>query len=96
MLVIGEKQYPLSAGVKLDPQALGATRAGRSGAPIADVTVNPSDTSILGLRNLSVTPWNVSLPAGQTLVIQKGRSVRLDDGVRINFGGVEGRVQAER
>jgi hypothetical protein len=100
VLIIAGKEYPMSPGTKLDPEALGAAGAARvlgaarGGAPFAEVTTNPSDAAILGLRNLSGAPWNVTLPTGQTVAIPEGRSVRLDDGVRIDFGGVEGRVQA--
>jgi pSer/pThr/pTyr-binding forkhead associated (FHA) protein len=96
-LVIGDVRHPLSAGMKLDARAIGANGAGRDGAlgePIAEVTTNPNDRSILGLRNLSGAPWKVTLPAGQTAVLETGRSVRLEDGVKIDFGAVEGRVQA--
>jgi hypothetical protein len=93
VLVIGEAQYPVAAGVKVEPQALGSAGAGRAGA-IAEVTANPNDAAVLGLRNLSGAPWNVALPTGQALVVEHGRSVRLDEGVRIDFGGVEGRIQA--
>jgi hypothetical protein len=94
VLIINGEQHRLVAGVKLEPSALGPSAAGQGPSPFADVTPNPADATILGLRNLSASPWKVTRSTGQTLVIEKGRSVRLDDGLRIDFGGVEGRVQA--
>jgi len=59
---------------------------------VAEVARNPNDPKILGLRNLSHTTWNVTLPNGNEHRIEKGRTVRLTADTVIDFGQASGRI----
>ncbi|MBM2812507.1 MAG: hypothetical protein HW416_3266, partial [Chloroflexi bacterium] len=93
LLVIGGVQHTVAPGMTIAAQELSGAGAGHVQATIAEVMPNPEDASIMGLRNLSGTPWTVTQPNGETVVIEDGRAVLLDDGVKIDFGGAEGSVQ---
>ncbi|MGQ0660775.1 protein kinase domain-containing protein [Sphingosinicella sp.] len=57
------------------------------------VEVHPTRAELVGLRNLTQGPWQVQVPgAGSTHEVPPGKTVRLMDGVRIDFGGDSGVV----
>lgn len=68
------------------------------GAPItlrnsvATVDMHPTDETILGLRNLSAGSWQGKTGDGRPLTIVPGRTVRILDGLGIDFGRREGLV----
>jgi hypothetical protein len=87
---------PLRLGTTVrvgDIPALGGSSAPDAGRELAIVSSNPSDPSMLGLRNLSATPWQVLLPDSRRVNIATGQSVRLQRGARINIGEVEGEIR---
>ncbi|MBQ3033081.1 MAG: serine/threonine protein kinase [Deferribacterales bacterium] len=51
-----------------------------------EVVANKKDPSMLGLRNNSSRPWSAALPNGATKSFAPGEVIRLDKGVKINFG----------
>ena len=59
---------------------------------VAIVDRNPNDPLILGLKNLSTTPWTVTLPDGWKHEVAPGRSIKLINGVQINFGFCDGTI----
>lgn len=59
----------------------------------ADLITSKNNASIMGIRNLSEQTWNVTLPDGSTKIYEKGKVVKVSEGVIINFGnGVEGKI----
>jgi hypothetical protein len=56
------------------------------GVPVATVTRHPQDPSVLGLKNLTASTWNVLLPNGSRSTVEPQRNVRLARGTRIDFG----------
>jgi len=60
--------------------------------PIAQVSQNPSNPSIWGLKNLSDNKWLSTSANGDINYVDPGRSVRLATGIKINFGKEEGEI----
>jgi RsiW-degrading membrane proteinase PrsW (M82 family) len=91
-LRIGPKYLIIVPGLRiLDHQAPGL-QAVTPGGPVAEVTRNPHDPNILGLTNLSQSPWDVVSPNGTRRSIQTGQTIKLAQGTHINFGPIEGEV----
>lgn len=59
---------------------------------VASVDVHPTDETMVGLRNLTPTPWQGRTGDGKPVVIVPGRTVRILDGLGIDFGRREGLV----
>jgi hypothetical protein len=94
-LRIGPVTRALNVGMAIEPSLLGAAGAGRGSGPIAQI-VDHSQTglSAIGLKNTSNRIYRAKLPDGKTIEIPTGQTVRLWPGVAIDFGGIEGVVQA--
>jgi len=60
--------------------------------PVARVVRHPQHPERLGLENLGPAPWQVVLPNGEEVTIEHDRRIRLEPGVRVNFGATEGTV----
>lgn len=90
-LSVGGITVPLKSGQRVDLSAA-PELGGNGGALMAEVSVHPSDPTILGLKNLSSTAWTVTAPDGRTSTVAPSRSLRLDAGLRIAFGPLVGTV----
>ncbi len=90
-LRVGERSIAVVAGLKLMSHQLPGLMSRGGDAVVAAVRGNPKDPAILGLQNLSTSPWKAIVAGGQRQV-EPGRTVRLKTGVRIDFGGVRGEV----
>jgi len=64
-----------------------------SGGGLAEVSTNPNDASILGLKNISDRNWIATPPSGDPRQIEIGRSIRLIAGTRFDFGGTSGEIR---
>jgi hypothetical protein len=54
---------------------------------VAEVTRNPQQPSVLGLKNCSHLSWGVTTAEGKAHQIQAGKSIKLEVGTRITFAG---------
>lgn len=81
-LSVQGRTYHLAEGVKLTIFP---------GIP-AEVNHNPNDPGMFGLKNLSNQNWQATLPDGTTHQIAPGRSVRLGNFVKIDFGPGSGEI----
>ncbi len=59
----------------------------------AEVSTHPTDPNIWGLKNCSGGKWVAKMPDGSVKDIEPGRSVRLADKTKVNFGKVEGEIR---
>ena len=59
---------------------------------VATVDVHPADETIVGLRNLMPAPWTGRTGDGKPVTVVPGRTVRIVDGLEIDFGRREGQV----
>lgn len=60
---------------------------------IASVTQHPSDPTIWGLKNDSGSRWTCTYQDGRVVDVDPGKNVRLQSGVRVNFGLAEGEIR---
>ena len=58
---------------------------------VASVDRHPTDETIIGLRNLTGAPWQGKTGEGRPISIVPGRTVRILDGLGIDFGQDVGR-----
>jgi RsiW-degrading membrane proteinase PrsW (M82 family) len=91
-LLLGGVRHALTPGVRIESTALGSSQHAAAGA-VAEVTTNPKDPSILGLRNITQQVWRAVVPSGKLVQVEPGRAIRLETGTTIDFGGVIGRIQ---
>lgn len=75
--------------VALDGRGGGAVRTAD-----ARVEAHPDRAELLGLRNLGVSPWAVTLPGGRIQKVDPGQTVRIVQGARIAFGAATGAIVA--
>jgi hypothetical protein len=61
--------------------------------PVAEVTRHPKDPNIWGLKNLSAEKWVAVMTDGQKKDVLPGQNVTLNNGVKIQFGNIEGEVK---
>ncbi len=91
-LVLGRDVVALGRGAQLFPHHVDPARAFVFDAPVAAVEAHPADPAITGLRNLTHAPWAGRLPDGSELSVAPGRTVRIVEGLEIDFGGRRGTV----
>eukprot|EP01037_Dinobryon_pediforme_P014605 gene14605-14729_t len=60
-------------------------------SPLASVESHPRDTAILGLLNTQPGAWSVSTLEKNSIRIEPGKTVRIIDGLVIDFGGRQAR-----
>jgi eukaryotic-like serine/threonine-protein kinase len=61
-------------------------------APLGTVESHPRDIKILGLHNVGADTWSAHTLDGNKVTIVPGKTVRIVDGIAINFGFREGTV----
>jgi hypothetical protein len=59
----------------------------------AEVGTHPADPNVWGLKNCTGEKWGATMPDGSVKDIEPGRSVRLADKTKVNFGKVEGEIR---
>ena len=83
---IGSARIPATVGARLwERQAPGAS-ASRDDGVVGEINANPSDPSVLGLKNLSQQSWEVTLPNGARRELAPGRSIRIEAGMKLKIG----------
>jgi eukaryotic-like serine/threonine-protein kinase len=60
--------------------------------PVGSVESHPRDPAILGLQNIGKGAWAARTTDGNKVTIAPGKTVRIVDGIAINFGAREGTV----
>jgi len=94
-LQVGGRNLTLKNDTALTAQVLPGLPTTSPDGVVAEVSRYPKNFRVLGLMNLSSRSWQVTLPNGSQKVIDTGRSVKLADGLKINFGSVQGEVRLE-
>jgi hypothetical protein len=59
---------------------------------IAELSRNPSNPTIWGLKNISDRSWQVTKIDGTVIEVPSGKNVAIGNGIRINFGRSEGEI----
>ncbi len=92
-LMVGLRTLALKDGDRFQASEIGGLRPASADGYVAAVNHNPKDPTILGLQNLSTTPWKAVLPGGEVREVPVGKSVKLASGSKIDFGTSQGEVQ---
>ena len=92
-LRVGLRRLVVVPGLRLLPhQVAGLKPQSIEAEAVAEVTRSPQDPSVLGLRNLSSSTWEIVNAQGNRREIQPGQTMRLSVGTKIDFGKVDGEV----
>jgi len=92
-LRLGSRRFSLSAEAKLREEDIAGLLAQTPDGIVAVVDRNPNDPSVLGLKNLSTSPWSATLPGGEKHDVAAGRTIKLIGGTRIDFGFCNGVIE---
>lgn len=88
----GFKEIALDVGVSIFGSDLGESGMGAAQA-VAHVQGHPTNKEVRGLVNLSTQTWRAQNSQGDRMMITKGMTITLKDGLLIEFGKVSGRVR---
>ena len=88
----GGKEIALVAGKTIFGSDLDGLESSAAQA-VAAVQGHPTKTHVLGLLNLSSCSWQAQNTEGQELVITKGMTITIKDGLKIRFGTTSGEVR---
>ncbi|MGC4118479.1 MAG: hypothetical protein QM765_28780 [Myxococcales bacterium] len=89
---IGNQVVMLSPEARIFPHHLGDTAD--FSAPVAMLVPHPSKPNTWGLKNLTAKPWSYATKDGGAQDVQPGQAAPIRDGLRLNFGRVEGMIRA--
>lgn len=90
-LRVGAKFLVIVPGLRLLEHQVPGLMAQSPGGPVAEVTRNPSDPSVLGLTNLSNSAWE-TVSNGARRQVAPGQTIKLALGAKIDFGSTDGEV----
>jgi hypothetical protein len=90
-LRVGTKFLIIVPGLRLLEHQVPGLLAQSPGGPVAEVTRNPNDPSVLGLTNLSSSAWE-AVSNGSRRQIAPGQTIKLAPGAQIDFGSTDGEV----
>jgi len=89
---LGNKVVMLNRDTELFPHHLDGQKGYDFSRALASVTPHPNDPTVWGLKNLADQKWVTTNRAGIINEVEPGRSVRLDVGVKIQFGTTGGEI----
>ena len=92
-LQIKRRAIPLTDGTYLMAKEIPGLESQRTDGVVAEVSHNPQEPTVLGLKNCSYRSWMATLVSGEQRQIDSGRSIKLAVGTKINFGSVEGEIK---
>jgi eukaryotic-like serine/threonine-protein kinase len=90
---VGNRVVMLNRDTQLFPHHLDQHREYDFSKALAAVSRHPTDAAVWGLKNLSAAQWISTNREGGISSVEPGRTVRLDDGVTIQFGNSEGEIR---
>jgi hypothetical protein len=91
--LVDGKQFVLAKGARLSTKDIRGLESIEGDGSVAEVSSHPSEPGVFGLKNLSQKVWRATLASGRQMHIDPGRSVRLEAGLRIDFGAAEGTIR---
>ena len=92
-LYLKRRVIPLTDGTRLSTQDIPGLEPQSSDNIVAEVSHNPKDPAVLGLKNCSHRAWTVTLATGEQKQIDPGRSIKLAAGTKTNFGSAQGEIR---
>ena len=92
VLKVGQLALPIREGALIYAGQIAGLAPMAGNGIVAMINRHPSDPSMLGLKNLSKTPWVWERPGKEARTVEPERSLHLVPGSRIRFGQVDGEV----
>lgn len=80
-----EYTMPICKGSRIYQCQLGFCKATEALNPVATIVEKKDGNSILGIKNKSLSTWNVLMPDGMKRVIAPNEIIRLEDGITIQI-----------
>jgi eukaryotic-like serine/threonine-protein kinase len=90
---IADNIIMLNRDTQLYPHHIDFQRKWDFSKPVAEVNRHPNNPALWGLKNLSDEKWILTKSDGSIQEVEKGRSVPLTAGNKVNFGSVEGEIR---
>lgn len=91
MLHLGDSRIPVAIGARI--YASQAPGLQSENGIVGEVSANPNDARVLGLKNCSLQPWVVIQPNGDERELQPGKSIRLSAGMQLRLGSLLAQVR---
>jgi eukaryotic-like serine/threonine-protein kinase len=93
-LRVGRAMVMLNHDTCLFPHHVDEQRANDFSRPIAEIATHPQHPDVWGLKNLTDEKWSFCNGGDPHLgEVLPGRTLRLESGMRINFGKLEGEIR---
>jgi DNA-directed RNA polymerase subunit RPC12/RpoP len=90
---IGKKIIMLNYDTKLYPHHIDLQRQYDFSIPLAEITQNPQNPQIWGLKNLSNQDWTVTIEDNNIKTVASGKSVKITANTKINFSTAQGEIR---
>ena len=91
-LEVGGNKVPLANGAQVMGRDIPCLAERAPDRVVADVRRHPSEPDVLVLRNLSSATWEAVLPDGSVRDVGPAQTVRLENGMRLDFGTLNGTI----
>lgn len=91
-LASGAARFGILAGQTIDLSIL-FPGTGMPAGSLAEVTVNPLDQTMMGLKNMTGSAWSASTPEGTTVSVSPGKNIKLVANGKITVAAVDILVQ---
>ena len=88
-----EKQIMLNHDTRLYPHHVSGSPTYDFSSPVAEVTRHPTNPNLWGLKNTSTSKWVCTLADHTVRDVEPGRNVPLGQGIKTQFGKVEGEIR---
>lgn len=89
---VGRNTVMLNHDTKLFPHHIDDNQLYDFSKPIAMVSRHPTNPSVWGLMNLSISKWVIRAANGQVTDVEPGQAMGLAAGNRVGFGNTEGEI----
>ena len=86
--------FPLAHGQSFTRTEFPMLSPSQPGGAVAVVVTHPSDPAMLGLRNMTGHAWTAWMPDGTQRQVVPGQTMRLADGIVVQWGSVQAQVRA--
>ncbi|MEQ8788687.1 MAG: VWA domain-containing protein [Pirellulaceae bacterium] len=95
LLRIRGRRFPLDCGTQLTSDEIQGLETTSTDKVVAEVSSNPNDPRMLGLKNCSIKAWSATMPDGEVRQVPPGKTVRLTSHVRVHFGVLDGDIEEQ-
>ena len=91
---IGRNIIMLNHDTKLFPHHIDDHKLYDFSSPVAEISRNPNNPNLWGLKNLSIEKWVLKSSEGILKDVEPNKSVPIINGNKISFGKIDGEIRA--